>query len=130
MNLRTTALAATLLSTLLPSAPASAETTATYIFESVHSYNILGDTNTFDQVEVTGVVQGESTARTVTLNYSAKYSSTYGTDYTSSKRSFERCERLALLALSKPGQYLLEMRQERDSFNVQFIGCKLTRRVP
>ncbi len=133
MNVRTLALTATLLSTLLPPTPASAETTATYVFEAVESYNIIGGTSsTWDQLEVTGIIQGESAPRTVKLTYEAKYSGTAGTDYTSSKRTFERCERLALLALSKPGQYLLEMRQERDSpsNSTYYIGCKLTRRVP
>jgi hypothetical protein len=131
MNLRTTALAATLLSTLVSPAPASAETTATYVFESVESYNIVGDTTGLDQVEVTGVIQGESARSTVKLSYTVTYGSTSsGTDYTSAKRTFDRCERLVLLALSKPGLYQLEMRQERDSFSVQYIGCKLTRRVP
>jgi hypothetical protein len=133
-NLRTLALAATLLSTLVTPAPASAEVTATYVFESVESYNILGDTNnTWDQVQVTGVIQGESTARTITLNYTASYAgSSTGVDHISAKRTFERCERLALLVLSKPGQYLLEMRQETEPYTntYRYIGCKLTRRVP
>jgi hypothetical protein len=127
MNRRTTTLATTLLSTLVSLAPASAKTTATHVFESVASYNILGD---YDQVEVTGVVQGESAPSTIVLNYIPKYTNSTGTDYTSAKRTFERCERLVLLALSKPGQYLLEMRQEEDMFGTVYIGCKLTRRVP
>jgi len=113
--------------------PASAEVTATYVFESVESYNIVGDTTSWDQVQVTGVIQGESTARTITLYYTASYTSSTATvDHIGAKRTFERCERLALLAMSKPGQYLLELRQEYDAFATshRYIGCKLTRRVP
>lgn len=135
-NLRPLALAATLLSTLVAPAPASAEITATHVFESVESYNIVGDSLSYgiDHVEVTGVIQGESAPRTVRLNYNPRLSSSSsGTDVISSNRTFERCERLALLALSKPGQYLLEMRQEREGSgagSIYYIGCKLTRRVP
>jgi hypothetical protein len=134
-NLRPLVLAALLVSTLVSPAPASAGTTATYVFESVESYNIIGDNDmsSDELVEVTGVVQGESSPRTVTLKYSPRYpSSDRGTDFISSKRTFERCERLALLAMSKPGQYLLELRQERNTVvtETNYIGCKLTRRVP
>jgi hypothetical protein len=135
-NLRPLALAVTLLSTLVAPAPVSAEITATHVFVSVESYNILGDSDVSgaDVVEVTGVIQGESAPRSVRFYYSPKYpgSSSTGTDSISSKRSFERCERLALLAMSKPGQYLLEMRQEREGIQpiTYYVGCKLTRRVP
>ncbi|HZH77006.1 MAG TPA: hypothetical protein VEY88_13320 [Archangium sp.] len=135
-NLRPLALAVTLLSTLVSPAPASAETTATHVFESVESYNILGDSSSagVEYIELTGVIQGEGAPRTVRLTYAPKTASGTGTDLTSSKRTFERCERLALLAMSKPGQYLLAMRQERigtGGYGTTYhIGCKLTVRVP
>jgi hypothetical protein len=134
-NLRPLALAVALLFTLVAPAPVSAEITATHVFVSVESYNILGDSDISgaDVVEVTGVRQGESAPSLVKLYYSPRYSgSSTGTDSISAKRTFERCERLALLAMSKPGQYLLELRQEREGIQpiIYYIGCKLTVRVP
>jgi hypothetical protein len=114
------AIAAVLLSTLVPLSVAVAEVQATYVFTTVDSYNITGETN---EVDVTGIVQGEASPRTVTLVYWPG-----GADILSSMRTFERCERLLLMAMSKPGQYFLELRQEADASATSFIGCKLTHR--
>lgn len=120
------AVAAVLLSTLLPLSVAVAEVQATYVFTTVDSYNIKGEVS---EVEVTGIVQGEATPRTVTLTYHPSTFSSQAGDYVASQRTFDRCERLLLLAMSKPGQYFLELRQEHDPFStILFIGCKLTRR--
>jgi hypothetical protein len=126
MTLKTFA-TATLLLALASSSPASAGVSATYVFETVDSYDISGDAH---EVKVTGIIQGEATLSTVTLQYWPNYYSTPNSDTISSKRTFDRCERLILLAMSKPGQYLLELRQEHNTFDphIDYIGCKLTRR--
>lgn len=118
---------ATLLLALASPAPADAAITATYVFETVDSYDISGERN---EVKVTGIISGEAEPRTITLQYRPVYSSSNGSDETAAKRTFERCERFALIAMGKPGQYLLEMRQETSvySSSTQMIGCKLTRR--
>jgi hypothetical protein len=121
MHTKTLASALTLLLSLAPLQDASAATT-TYVFEAVDSYDIGGMDNT---VSITGIIQGEATPRTVTLSYEPYSGST--TNYAGSKRTFERCERLLLLAMAKPGQYLLEMRHE-ELYGSEYIGCKLTRR--
>ena len=120
------AIAAVLLSTLVPLSVAVAEVQATYVFTTVDSYNIKGDSL---EVQVTGIVQGEATPRTVTLTYHPSTFSGQAGDYVASMRTFDRCERLLLLAMSKPGQYFLELRQEvQHPDGLQFVGCKLTRR--
>lgn len=113
--MKRTAVAAVLLSTLMPLSVAFAEVQATYVFTTVDSHDIKGETY---EVQVTGIVQGESAPRTVTLTY-------YLSD--NSLRTLEPCERMVLLAMSRPGQYFLEMRQE-GFLGEPFIGCKLTRR--
>lgn len=126
VHMKPIAIAAVLLSTLVPLSVAVAEVQATYVFTTVDSYNIKGDVLA---VEVTGIVQGEATPRTVTLTYHPSTFSGQGGDYVASQRTFDRCERLLLLAMSKPGQYLLELRQEVEPIGtIEFIGCKLTRR--
>jgi len=123
--MKRTTVAAVLLSTLMPLSLAFADVQATYVFTAVDSYDIRGE---IFEVQVTGIVQGESAPRTVTLTYwPTGYSST-PTDDISSQRTFDRCERMVLLAMTRPGQYSLELRQEGTPGNAQFIGCKLTRR--
>jgi hypothetical protein len=124
MTLKTLA-SATLLLALASPVPADAAITAIYVFETVDSYDIAGERR---EVKVTGIISGEAEPRTVTLTYAPIYSSSSSTDEVGSKRTFERCERFALMAMSKPGQYLLEMRQETIYSGTYMIGCKLTRR--
>jgi hypothetical protein len=68
-----------------------------------------------NRVVVTGIVQGETAPTTW---YVSKDSDTFG--------FAENCQRVALLAMAKPGQYLLEIKQ--PSYNTPV--CKLTRVVP
>ncbi len=99
----------------MPLSLAFAEVQATYVFTTVDSYDIKGDSY---EVQVRGIVQGESAPRTVSLTY-------YPAE---GHYTFERCERMVLLAMSRPGQYFLELRQEGHPSTGQFIACKLTRR--
>jgi hypothetical protein len=118
--------ACALVALLLPTAarsqsaqPVTATPGGVYVFETVDSYDVQG---LYPRVTVQGVQQGQAAASSVTFGYSIYSGST--ADH---PRSFERCERLALLAMNKPGQYLLEVRQE--AFGSQLhVGCRLTRR--
>ncbi len=95
---------------LAPLALASAQTKPPiYVFTTVDSIDIQSSWNLF---RLTGILQGESTPRTIEVGYS-----------NSPNNAFERCERLALLAMNKPGRYLFELRQ--DDF--ADLACKLTR---
>jgi hypothetical protein len=115
---------AILLFALVSPTPVSATIVSTYVFETVDSYDIYGDRR---EVKITGIISGEAAPRTVTLTYNAVGSTSTPTDEFATKRTFERCERFALMAMSKPGQYLLELRQE-SSVSTLHVGCKLTRR--
>ncbi len=64
---------------------------------------------------VTGVVQGEATAREVTFDYS-----------TTTVVQLQSCERIALVAMSRPGQYLLTMRQ----WGGAYAECGVSRVAP
>lgn len=116
---------AILLFALVSSTPVSATILSTYVFETVDSYDIYGDRR---EVKVTGIISGEAAPRTVTITYNAVGSTSSGSDEFGAKRTFERCERFALMAMSKPGQYLFELRQESSSVSTLHVGCKLTRR--
>ena len=106
---------------LLPAAahaqPVNAVLNTPYVFTTVDSYDMRGSTLS---VAVTGVLQGEQEPSTIVFRYSTSTSSSY-----ENARTFERCERFALLVMNKPGQYLLEVRQEYGS--PLLMGCKLTR---
>jgi hypothetical protein len=88
--------AAALLLALAPALPAEAQT-ATYVFQTVDAYEVDGNT-----VRITGIVQGEAQARTVSYPWS------FG-EQTTSYYAAQRCERLALLSVAKPGRYLFSV---------------------
>ena len=99
------ALAALATLTLAPSALAEAEDPlygVAYVFVTVDAYTVRPSA-----MEVTGILQGETTPRVIFF---------FGSD------EAERCDRLALLAQSRPGRYLLEMTNTYSSFS-----CKLIR---
>ncbi|MBF5045661.1 hypothetical protein FGE12_24860 [Aggregicoccus sp. 17bor-14] len=91
-----------------------------YVFETVDSYEVKGWPN---RVVVTGLQVGASDPTTISFPY-------YTSNATSTEtaRSFERCDRFALIAMNKPGQFLLEVRTEGSSSSFPFVACKLTRR--
>ncbi|WP_338863687.1 hypothetical protein [Myxococcus stipitatus] len=110
-GLRTPALLLSLLA-LTPTAQAAAETPqlyVPYVFVTVDSYFI----RPWAHIEVTGILQGESTPRT--LAFSISSSSVDSNQYIS------RCDRMAMLAMSKPGAYRLELTRSPD------VWCRLTR---
>jgi hypothetical protein len=69
-------------------------------------------------VIVTGIVQGEEAPST----WAAAYSSSTGVDFVAA------CQRNALIAMAKPGQYLLEI-QYLSSTSGGSV-CKLSRATP
>jgi hypothetical protein len=101
---------------LVPSAFAAAERPQSdkpYVFETVDSYLIVDD----NRVEVTGILQGESAPRTFAFR---------GTVSTAAGAQFSRCDRMALLSMSKPGLYLFTMVQAPENWMAS--TCQLTRR--
>lgn len=99
---------------LLSAAPVLAQTTPTrYVFVAVDALEIQGST-----VKVTGVLDGESAARTIT---SSLYLGA------SSMDQMAACERLALLAMTRPGQFRFEIQGDTA---YQSPACKLARVTP
>ncbi len=109
------AVAAAVLSlALVPDASGQA-TLPRYVFTTVDAVASEGY-----RLRITGIQEGQATASEVTLYYS--YSVAYAL------ASCEACERKALLAMNKPGQYV---------FEAAYLGtllsnptCKLTRVNP
>lgn len=99
----------------MPLAFAQTSTVKTYAFEAVDSY----DSDFGGDVTITGILQGEATPRIL------KFRSDVG--YTATLELGRSCERLSLLAMMKPGQYLLEVRFDSAYDNV-LMGCRLARR--
>ncbi|WP_242339853.1 MULTISPECIES: hypothetical protein [unclassified Anaeromyxobacter] len=98
---------------LLSAMPALAQTAPVrYVFVAVDAVEIRSTT-----IKVTGVVDGESAPQTVTMTLS----SSSGVD------SVAACERLALLAMTRPGQFLFEI-QGSTTYNLNV--CKLARATP
>jgi len=70
------------------------------------------------RLRVTGILQGEATAREIFVTFSS----------TDAAVRLDTCERKALLAMAKPGQYLFELTWP-SSFAAE-PTCKLTRANP
>jgi hypothetical protein len=113
-----TLVSATLLLALAPLSLASAQSSPqkTYVFETVDSY----DTGHGGSVSLTGIVLGESAPRAIAF--------TSDTWYDPSIELLRSCERFSLMAMMKPGQYLLEVRAEPAAPMDYLLGCRLTRR--
>lgn len=102
---------------LAPAALAAAETPQydkPYVFETVDSFLITSPS----RFEVTGLIQGENTVRTV-------YFFTTWSASSDSNLYLTRCDRMALVAMSKPGLYFFEVVQKSVSISP---SCRLTRR--
>lgn len=99
---------------LVAAASVYAQTTATrHVFVAVDALEVKSN-----QFTVTGVVDGESAPRTVSLYLSSSS--------TTSRDDLAACQRLALLAMTKPGQYRFEMLQSSS----YLVACKLARVTP
>jgi hypothetical protein len=106
-------LAAAALAAALLAVPASAgaQTIGTFTFATVDEVALQGS-----NLVLTGILQGESVP--TTRNGYISTSPTVG----------ETCQRFALLAQAKPGQYLLEITVA--SYGATLTGCRLRRAVP
>lgn len=100
------------LTLLLASTPAHADPT-THVFVAVDRYEVDWANA---EIEVTGVLENEPAPRAVVLSFY-----TYSMDLTV---PLERCEKLALLAMSSPGRFKLEVRTEHE------FRCALERIKP
>jgi len=118
MTHKTLASAATLLLTLSPLSIASAQSSSveTFVFETVDSYELLSGAS---QLNITGILQGEAAPRTISIPPATNNTVSY-------EGRVRACERMALMAMSKPGQYFFELRRYSNFQPVH--GCKLTRR--
>ncbi|MFP2957944.1 hypothetical protein ACLEPN_08965 [Myxococcus sp. 1LA] len=100
--------------TLAPAALAEeAEYGRSYVFttvDAVQAYSLSG-------FEVTGILEGEATPRTIT------FWPEHG-NYESQQGFGARCDRMALLLMTRPGRFQLTV--EMPSF-YQATTCKLTR---
>ncbi|AGC48250.1 hypothetical protein MYSTI_06978 [Myxococcus stipitatus DSM 14675] len=102
--------------TLAPTAPSAAEppqTNVPYVFVAVDSYNVK-QTNQF---EVTGLLLGEGTPRTILFTAST-------TSAVDVSQHLSRCDRMALMAMNKPGAYRFEV--VKGIYSYEF-SCRLTR---
>ena len=72
---------------------------------------------------ITGVVQGEAAASDKDFGYPCEGP---GSSNNELARRLQSCERLALLAVAKPGQYLFQV----TPINYYLPACKLTRVNP
>jgi hypothetical protein len=109
--------AAVLLSSSL-ALPAQAQATGTtYVFQTVDAFEMV-NSNT---VRITGILQGQAEAQTITI---------IGWSFGNSTTTFDspqRCERLALMSMAKPGRYLFSVTASNIStpgFNPS--ACKLS----
>jgi hypothetical protein len=96
---------------------AEAQTATGYTFTAVDAVRLDAT-----KLYVTGVVEGEAAAREVLFNFSGASSYEYMLS------ALESCQRYALVAMSKPGQYLLRMQQ--SSSWASYASCTLARAVP
>ncbi|NNC19030.1 hypothetical protein HRD49_13235 [Corallococcus exiguus] len=85
-----------------------------YVFATVDSY-----TTGPMALEVTGTLVGESTPRTFRF-----WAGGYSNEASVSVEA-ERCDRLALLAMTRPGRFLFTWKWENSATN--YVTCTLTR---
>jgi len=90
--------------------PAAAQTYSSKVFVTVDAVQVRGYT-----VSVTGIAQGEATPTTYLVYFAS--------DASANMVFAQNCQQQALLAMSKPGQYLLELSASNYS-------CKLSRVSP
>ena len=113
--LKSLSCAALLLS--LPLAPVTAHAAPkNHVFVTVDRYRLDWETS---RLEVTGLLEGESTPRTVWIDFPHSY--------VNANDPSDRCEKLALLAMSSPGRYKFELATEYDEYA---RSCALTRVTP
>jgi hypothetical protein len=109
-------LAGAAIAALVSAAPANAQTALPrYVFVAVDAVEVQ-----YSKFTVTGVLDGESAAQTVTVSFAGSSTSS------SSGDQIAACEELALLAMTRPGQFRFEIQLYSSSYN----ACKLARVTP
>jgi outer membrane lipoprotein-sorting protein len=88
-----------------------------HVFVAVDAFEIRATT-----VKVTGVLDGESAAKTITVSFYVGSSSGTVDQVTA-------CERLALLAMTRPGQFRFEIEGSAGG-GYTVAACKLARVMP
>lgn len=101
----------------LPPAVAALGDTTTY--DTVDAVEVLDD-----QIRVTGIISGQAVPSTVLYKIRSSSTSSGGPTDTAASR----CDRLALLAMSKPGKFQFAVVLEL--VNPTAFGCKLIVRTP
>jgi hypothetical protein len=102
--------------------PAAAAITPT-VFDTVDSVEAYYQSEY--TLTVKGILAGGTTPTTHTFNF---YNSSGGSSVESALA--ERCERFAVLAMSKPGKYQLSITWEASGSDKINRGCKLILRAP
>jgi hypothetical protein len=92
-------------------APAVARADGDTIFQTVDQVEIVY----MSRLNITGLVDGEATPRTVLFSFYY--------DYNTGTGPARSCERAALLTMNRPGRYRLTIREQTD----QATGCFLKR---
>jgi len=102
--------------TFVSPAPAAAATYASSsaVYDTVDAVEILEVAST---ITITGIISGQSSPSTLSYNL-----------HLSTTESASRCDRLALLAMSKPGRFQLAMNYFYG--NGDGFTCKLIVRTP
>jgi hypothetical protein len=97
---------------------------AVFVFTTVDAFSFEAQSCTFT---ITGILQGDAAASVKAVAYSCSSSSSpYSAEV---DRRLQTCERMALIAMAKPGQYLFEVRPGSIS-SAANPACKLSRVTP
>ena len=97
--------------------PAVAAFGDTTTYDTVDAVEVLSD-----QIKVTGIISGQGVPSTT------RYS-IVGSSSSPSEVAASRCDRLALLAMSRPGKFQFALVEELSISSPKF-GCKLIVRTP
>lgn len=119
-----TCLAIVALSLVSPT-PAAATTLAfgDAVYDTVDAIEVLsGSGVTVPSITITGIISGQSAPSQLTYRIESPTTNT-------NADGASRCDRLALLAMSKPGKFQLAMNTSTNSFATTF-NCKLIVRTP
>lgn len=121
---RITLAAAAVVLTLGVGSTASAQTAppAPVVFVAVDAFSYDAASC---RITVTGIVQGEASSSDQTFVYSCESSSSPNYEL---GRRIQSCERMALLAMAKPGLYLFQVTPYTGFY--YFPACKLARVNP
>ena len=107
--------------------PAGASAVISVVFDTVDFVEIRTDDARNLFLLVRGIPSGQSTPSTGTFNF-GNYNTTFGVDPADAAT---RCERLALIAMSKPGKYQFGIGlQNLSGGNRPSVDCRLTRVTP